>query len=138
MPDSIAHRRFVTSAEKIDVHSPWTLDEWICRSDIVANQQLLMVRANMEPGRSHPFHKHPTREELIYVLRGQAEQWVGEERRILAAGDTAFIPCGEVHGTWNPFTEPLVFLAILSPSEADEPSLVDMSCEEPWRSLRQP
>ena len=138
MPEDISLRRFVTSSEKIDELSPWTLNQWICRSDIVPNQQLLMVRAIMDPGRSHPFHKHPTREELIYVVSGQAEQWVGREKRILTVGDTAFIPEGEVHGTWNPFSEPLVFLAILSPSQAEEPSIVDMSNEEPWRSLRQP
>ena len=134
----IAARRFVTGVEKIDFHSPWTLDEWLCRSDIVANEHLLMVRANMDPGRSHPFHNHPTREELIYVLSGRAEQWVGREKRILVPGDTAFIPMGEVHGTWNPFDETLVFLAILSPAKADEPSMVNKSGEEPWRSLRAP
>ena len=138
MPDEITLRRFVTSTEKIDELSPWTLNEWICRSDIVANEQLLMVRATMDPGRSHPFHKHPTREELIYVVSGQAEQWVGRERRVLGPGDTAFIPTGEVHGTWNPFEERLVFLAILSPSQAAEPSIVDMSAEEPWARLRAP
>ena len=47
-----------TSAEKVDFLSPWTLEEWLCRSDIVPNRELLMVRANMEPGRSHPFHTH--------------------------------------------------------------------------------
>ncbi|MGA0038246.1 MAG: cupin domain-containing protein [Pirellulales bacterium] len=138
MSDEKTLRRFVTAAEKIDELSPWTLNEWICRSDIVANEQLLLVRATMDPGRSHPFHKHPTREELIYVVSGQAEQWVGHERRVLGPGDTAFIPTGEVHGTWNPFKTPLVFLAILSPSQAAEPSVVDMSTEEPWCSLRQP
>jgi quercetin dioxygenase-like cupin family protein len=132
----IAQRRFVTEQEKIDFQSPWTLDEWLCRSDIVANEHLLMVRANMEPGDSHPFHFHPTREELIYILSGQAEQWVGKEKRILKPGDTAFIPMGEVHGTYNPFSDKLVFLAILSPAQADDPAMVDASQEEPWKSLR--
>jgi hypothetical protein len=30
----------------------------------------------------------------------------------------------------------VVFLAILSPAVADEPSMVDVSTEEPWASLR--
>ena len=137
MDPEIKARRFVTQDEKIDFLSPWTLDEWICRGDIVDNQHLLMVRANMEPGQSHPFHNHPTREELIYVISGKAEQWVGQEKRILGPGDTAFIPMGEVHGTWNPFDEKLVFLAILSPSNAEEPAIVDKSQEEPWKSLRE-
>ena len=135
-PNNRESRRFVTLAEAARVQSPWTLEEWLCRSDIVANEHLLMVRANMEPFRSHPFHMHPTREELIYILEGRAEQWVEKDRRILKAGEMAFIPMGKVHGTWNPFPEKLVFLAILSPAQAAEPSIVDMSKEEPWASLR--
>ena len=136
MSDSIQDRRFVTAAEKVDYLSPWTLEEWFCRDDIVANQELLMVRANMEPGRDHPFHSHPTREEIIYIISGRAEQWVGKTKRILGPGEMAFIPQGEIHGTYNPFNERLVFLAILSPAKAAEPGVVDHSCEEPWASLR--
>jgi len=136
MSDAISDRRFVTAAEKVDYQSPWTLEEWLCRSDIVNNQHLMMVRANMEPGRSHPFHSHPTREEMIYIISGKAEQWVGQQKKILGPGDMAFIPMGEIHGTWNVGDEMLVFLAILSPAQADEPSLSDHSEEEPWKSLR--
>jgi quercetin dioxygenase-like cupin family protein len=134
--DPISLRRFVTAADAVQFQSPWTLEEWLCRSDVVKNQQLLLVRANMEPFRSHPFHNHPTREELIFIISGQAEQWVGKEHRILKAGEMAFIPMGEVHGTYNPFPEKLVFLAILSPANAAEPGIVDKSTEEPWASLR--
>ncbi|MDB6037947.1 MAG: Thermophilic glucose-6-phosphate isomerase, partial [Verrucomicrobiales bacterium] len=88
-------------------------------------------------GMSHPFHAHPTREEIIYVISGQAEQWVGQDYRILKAGEMAFIPKGEVHGTYNPFSEMLVFLAILAPANAAEPDMVDRSGEEPWASIRQ-
>ena len=134
--DPISLRRFVTAAEAVRFQSPWTLEEWLCRSDIVKNEQLLLVRANMDPFRSHPFHNHPTREELIFIISGQAEQWVGKEHRILKPGEMAFIPMGEVHGTYNPFAEKLVFLAILSPANAAEPGIVDKSTEEPWASLR--
>jgi quercetin dioxygenase-like cupin family protein len=103
-----------------------------CREDIVHNEHLLMVRANMEPGKCHPFHHHPTREELIYVLSARAEQWVGKEKRILNPGETAFIPMGEVHGTYNPFDERLIFLASLPPAKADDPAMADVSTEEPW------
>jgi quercetin dioxygenase-like cupin family protein len=132
----IAQRRFVTAADKVDFLSPWTLEEWLCRDDVVPNRELLMVRANMEPQRCHPFHTHPTREEIIYILSGRAEQWVGREHRILGPGEMVLIPRGEVHGTYNPFNERLVFLAILAPSQAAEPGIVDVSNEEPWKSLR--
>jgi quercetin dioxygenase-like cupin family protein len=91
----------------------------------------------MEAGRSHPFHTHPTREEIIYVLSGRAEQWIGPDHRVLGPGEMVLIPKGEVHGTYNPFRERLVFLAILAPSQAPEPGIVDVSKDEPWTSLRQ-
>lgn len=130
-------RRFVTAADAVRVQSPWTVEEWLCREDIVQNEHLMLVRANMEPHRSHPFHTHPTREEIIYIISGRAEQWVGKEHRILNPGEMVFIPMGEVHGTYNPFDEPLVFLAMLSPAKADEPGVVDVSTEEPWASMRE-
>jgi quercetin dioxygenase-like cupin family protein len=136
MSMSVASRHFVTLAEAVRSHVPWAIEEWLCRSDVVQNEHLLMVRVNMEPGKAHAFHKHPTREELLYVLSGRAEQWVAKEYRIIGPGEVAFVPMGEVHGTYNPFPEKLVFLAILSPAKASEPAIVDVSLEEPWRSLR--
>jgi quercetin dioxygenase-like cupin family protein len=129
-------RRFVTAADAVRFLSPWTLEEWMCRGDVVNNEHLLLVRANMDAGRCHPFHTHPTREELIYIVSGRAEQWVGREHRILGPGEMAFIPMGEVHGTFNPHDEKLVFLAILSPARAAEPGIVDVSTQEPWASIR--
>lgn len=135
-PADIALRRFVTAAEKIDFTSPWAYEEWLCRADIVPNQELLLVRANMPAGGSHPFHTHPTREEIIYILSGRAEQWCGQNHRLLSPGEMVLIPKGEVHATYNPHPEPLVFLAILSPANAPGPAIVDVSTEAPWSTLR--
>jgi quercetin dioxygenase-like cupin family protein len=134
-------RRFVAIADALREPNAWTNNEWLVRPDVVAAEKLLLVRANMDPGHCHPFHFHPHREEIIYVLYGRAEQWVGREHRILSAGEIAHIPPGVVHATYNPHTEPLVFLAILSPAklpdaEAAAPDPHDVSAEEPWASLR--
>ena len=43
---------------------------------------------------------------------------------------------GEFAGTYNVFEEPVVFLAVLSPAEFDGPALIDVSRDEPWRSIR--
>jgi len=135
-PPPVADRRFVTLTERLVEPTVFTINEWLSRPDIVPCRDLLLVRATMEPGRSHPFHCHPTREEIIYVISGKAEQWCGETHRILGPGEMVLIPKGEVHGTYNPHSEPLVFLAILSPAEAGEPAVVDVSGDSPWRNLR--
>jgi mannose-6-phosphate isomerase-like protein (cupin superfamily) len=75
------------------------------------------------------------------VIYGRAEQWVGQEHRILRAGEMAHIPAGTIHATYNPHAEPLVFLAILSPAKlpddlAAAPDPFDVSGQEPWASRR--
>jgi quercetin dioxygenase-like cupin family protein len=128
--------RFVTPAD-VDVEElPWGPHEWLCRPGLTDARDLLLVRVRMPPGTGHAFHRHPAMEEIIYVVAGEAEQWVGEETRRLGAGDIAHIPRDTVHGTYNAGADTLVFLAILSPATFDGPALVDVSMDEPWRSLR--
>ena len=86
-------------------------------------------------GKAHAFHTHPGCEEIIYIVEGQAEQWVETERRILGPGEVAHIPAGAVHATYNASDRPLVFLAILSPANP-APGCVDVSGDAPWRTLR--
>jgi quercetin dioxygenase-like cupin family protein len=108
------------------------------RPGLTAAEELLMVRVLMPPGRAHQFHRHPAMEEIIYVVSGTAEQWVGKEKRLLGPGDAAHIPMDVVHGTYNAGADTLVFLAILSPAVFEGPALIDVHLEEPWRSLKVP
>lgn len=128
--------RFVTSENMLVEELPWGPHDWLIRPDIVAAEKLLLVRVHMPPGTGHAFHRHPEMEEIIYVLEGQAEQWVDRERRILGPGESAHIPQNVVHGTYNAGSMTLRFLAILSPAKISGPALIDMSLEEPWKSLR--
>lgn len=141
MSNSTNGNRFIQIDDAARETNPWTHNEWLCNPDLVDADKLLLVRANMDPNHCHPFHYHPHREEIIYVIYGRAEQWVGKERRILKAGEMAHIPPGVVHATYNPHQEPLIFLAILSPAKlpddiANDPDPVDVSREEPWASVR--
>jgi quercetin dioxygenase-like cupin family protein len=115
---------------------PWGPHEWLCRPDIVEAEKLLLVRVRMPPGKAHAFHRHPEMEEIIYVEQGLAEQWVDQEKRLLGPGESAHIPTDVVHGTYNAGDSTLVFLAILSPAKIQGPPLIDVSQEEPWKSLR--
>jgi quercetin dioxygenase-like cupin family protein len=128
--------RFVTAKEMKVEELPWGPHDWLCRPDIVEAEGLLLVRVHMPPGKGHAFHRHPEMEEIIYVLEGQAEQWVDRAKRILAPGEIAHIPKDVVHGTYNAGAGILRFLAILSPAKVHGPALVDVCQEEPWRSLR--
>jgi quercetin dioxygenase-like cupin family protein len=134
-------RRFVTAADAVQEANAWADMEWLCRPDVVAADKLLVVRVTMPPHHCHPFHTHPHREEVIYVISGRAEQWVDQAHQHLGPGETAHIPAGMVHATYNTTDEPLVFLAILSPAHLpDELASVedphDVSAEAPWNHLR--
>lgn len=128
--------RFVTPDQMKVEHLPWGPHDWLCRPDIVEAEKLLLVRVHMPPGQAHQFHRHPEMEEIIYVLEGTAEQWVDRDKKLLRPGEMAHIPMDMVHGTYNAGPDTLRFLAILSPAKFKGPALIDMSQEEPWRSLR--
>lgn len=128
--------RFVTGDDMEVETLPWGPHEWLCRPGLTDAKGLLLVRVRMPPGQGHAFHHHPAMEEIIYVVSGTAEQWVDTDSRTLGPGEVAHIPTGMVHGTYNAGDDTLVFLAILSPAEFEGPALVDVSGEEPWRSLR--
>lgn len=128
--------RFVTPSEMEVEELPWGPHEWLCRPGLTEAEDLQLVRVRMPPGRGHAFHRHPALEEIIYVVSGTAEQWVDRESRRLGPGDVAHIPRDRVHATYNGGGDTLVFLAILSPAVFEGPALVDVSGEEPWKSLR--
>lgn len=131
-------KRFITSADAEHLDEPWCHVEKLADRRTVGAEHLLLVRVTMPPGEAHNFHRHPGREEIIYVLDGQAEQWVGRERRTLGPGEMAHIPCNVPHATFNTGTVPLRFLAILGPVEVEGPLTVDVFDEEPWVTLRPP
>lgn len=129
--------RFVTTDEMVVETLPWGPHEWLSRPGLTQAEQLLMVRVRMPPGKAHAFHRHPGMEEILYIISGQAEQWVDKESRMLGPGEIAHIPRDTVHGTYNTSSETLVFLAILSPARFEGPMLIDVSQDEPWASIRE-
>ncbi|MEW6301875.1 MAG: cupin domain-containing protein [Verrucomicrobiota bacterium] len=131
------NRRFVTAREANTESFEGRVNSWLCRPDLVAADKLQLCRASLPPGQGHNFHRHPDLEEIIYVLEGEVEQWVEREKQVLKPGEVAHIPANIVHATFNVGKGTATILAILSPGAPAGPFLVDMSGEEPWKSLRQ-
>ena len=131
-------KRFVTSADARVFRAPWGKHWFLAEPELTGSEELMLVRVKMPPGAGHQFHIHPESDEIIYVVDGVAEQWVDREKRRLKAGDSAYIPKGVVHATYNPTKRALTFLAILTPASSKGPFIVDVYNEEPWRSLRKP
>jgi len=66
-----------------------------------------------DPGCGAPTHLH-TVEEILTVLAGQAEIWLGEERATLTAGQSVIVPAGQRHGFRNTGDATLHMEAILA------------------------
>ena len=115
---------------------PGKVHQWYCKPGMVRDTNLMFVRAHLLPGEAHKFHHHPQMEEILYVLSGSAEQWVEREKRVLRPGDSVYLPPGIVHGTYNIGEQTLDFLAILTPAKSAGPMTVEVSEQEPWKSLR--
>jgi quercetin dioxygenase-like cupin family protein len=128
--------RIVPFAEAEVERLPGKTHFWHCKPGMVADTNLMFVRAQLPPGEAHRFHHHPHMEEILYILSGTAEQWIEREKRIMGPGDSIYLPVGMVHGTYNVGSEPLDFLAILSPAKTPGPPTVEVADQEPWRSLR--
>lgn len=131
-------KSFITESDVDHGDFPWCHVEWMCNPALTGAKNLLLVRAEFPAGEQHNYHLHPARDEIIYVLEGEAEQWVGSEMKRLGPGGLAHIPAGTPHATRNSGSTPLKFLAILSPSEAEGEFTVDVFNEEPWCSLLPP
>lgn len=68
-------------------------------------ENLIMVCMEIDAGKEDPGHRHPF-DQCGLILAGRLEMVMGEERRILAAGQAYFVPAGQHHG-WKTFAEPV-------------------------------
>ncbi len=62
--------------------------------------QLCIFEQWCETGHGAPTHLHAV-EEVLHVLDGQAEVWIGDERATLIGGQLVIVPAGRKHGFSN-------------------------------------
>lgn len=116
---------------------PFGALRWISHPPSTGLRTLTALEAVIVPGQGHPFHVHPEQDEIILVVAGQLEQWVGDEKRLLEPGDAVVIPMGRVHASFNAGDDDLRMVATFAPSIGDVGfTMVDVAQEEPWAGLR--
>jgi mannose-6-phosphate isomerase-like protein (cupin superfamily) len=69
-------------------------------SALTGAAQLCIFEQWCDPGCGAPTHLHAV-EEVLTVLAGQAEIWVGDEYAALTAGQSLIVPAGYRHGFRN-------------------------------------
>jgi quercetin dioxygenase-like cupin family protein len=75
--------------------------------------QLCIFEQWIEPGIGAPTHAHPV-EEVLTVLKGEAEMWLDESRTVVLAGQTLIVPAGRKHGFRNTGAATLHIHAVLA------------------------
>lgn len=79
---------------------------------------LMVVRYEIDAGAGdNPVHQHPHHEQITFVLHGQVEFVLGDERRVIGAGEGLTIPPNMSHG--NTIIGPCVMIDVFSPIRED-------------------
>ena len=81
-------------------HNETTLDDLgngVTRRILAHSGKMMAVEVNFAQGAIGPMHSHP-HEQLTYVLSGEFEFTIGEEKHIVRAGDTLYKAPHVMHG----------------------------------------
>ena len=88
-------------------HDSQPRDEWrpgvttkMRVSAVTGSMQLCIFDQWCDPGLGAPTHLHAV-EEVLTVIAGTAEIWVGADRQIVTHGQSVIIPAGHKHGFRN-------------------------------------
>jgi mannose-6-phosphate isomerase-like protein (cupin superfamily) len=82
-------------------------------SALTGAAQLCIFEQQVEPATGAPTHSHPV-EEVLTVLDGEADMWIGEEHVTVWAVQSLVIPAGSKHGFRNSGTSTLHIHAVLA------------------------
>lgn len=133
-----AIKNFILESEATMEQHDWGTLRWVSNPTVQDATQITSLVVHLPASKGHDFHLHPTQEEVIFVLDGSIEQWVGKEKHILNAGDSVFIPANTVHASFQIGEKEAKLLATLGPCSDNEVGydIQDMSTESPWSTIR--
>jgi quercetin dioxygenase-like cupin family protein len=90
------------------------------RSAVAESQNAVVVAWYIQPGQEIAAHVHPHGQDTWTILAGKGEYDLDRSgtTQSIGVGDVVIAPTGSVHGVFNNGDEPLVFISIVSPSDA--------------------
>lgn len=87
--------------------APQPVEEWrpgvktrMLASAVNGASQLCLFEQWCDPGHGAPTYLHAV-EEILRVIEGQADVWIGEAHVTLSSGELAIVPAGRKHGFSN-------------------------------------
>lgn len=105
---------------KVSTHTfDWGIIKWFITAEQNPGAKITFGEVILLPAEGHVRHNHPISEEILYVLSGQGEQMVDDNKPfVIGPGDTIYVPTAIYHSTINTGWEPLRLLALYNPGGA--------------------
>lgn len=80
-------------------------------------KQITLNHGLHAPGQEFTQHTHGETEDAIVILEGETSMRQGDKLTPMVAGEAAFVPCNEVHGTFNKTKNPMRVISFQSPPD---------------------
>jgi mannose-6-phosphate isomerase-like protein (cupin superfamily) len=113
------------------IHNDQQLERWregvmtrMRMSALLGGRQLCIFDQFCDPGLGAPIHSHAV-EEVLEVIEGTAEIWLGKESAIVKPNQSVLVPAGARHGFRNLENTTLHVRAKLGPSQPERSSAAD-------------
>ncbi len=112
----------VTTSSDVDTLTfNWGTIHMLATEQVTSGKTFSFGHVVLNPGQGHVRHNHPTADEVIYVLSGEADQMLDDQPPVpIKAGDCIWIPQGIYHSTINTGPEPIRLIVVYAPAGAEQ------------------
>ena len=100
-------------------HRPWGWFE-----SLVQSEGFQVKRIYVKPGAALSLQSHKYRSEHWIVVKGTAEVTIDDEIRLIACGESIFVPLGAIHRMKNPGAEPMILIEVQLGSYLGEDDII--------------
>jgi oxalate decarboxylase/phosphoglucose isomerase-like protein (cupin superfamily) len=113
---------FIATENDVDkLEFNWGVIHILAKESMTGSGSFSFGHVVLQPGQGHVRHNHPTADEVIYVLSGEAEQMLDDAPAVkVKAGDCIWIPKAVYHSTINTGREPVILIVVYSPAGAEQ------------------
>src|SRR5262249_53350980 len=113
---------FIATENDVDkLEFNWGVIHILAKENMTRSGTFSFGHVVLQPGQGHVRHNHPTADEVIYVLSGEADQMLDDESAVkVKPGDCIWIPKAVYHSTINKGSEPVILIVVYAPAGAEQ------------------
>jgi len=113
---------FITTKKDVDtLQFDWGIIHMLAHKGATGGSTFSFGVVELQQGKGHIRHNHPTADEAIYVISGEAEQMLDDQEPVtIKQGDCIWIPKAIYHSTINRSDKPVQLIVVYSPAGAEQ------------------